>query len=340
MNDNYRGLLHSPEEMGELHLEYAKEIKYGKKMELGFPFLDRYVLPLMRGNLGVVIALSGHGKSTFLGMIGRYHAHKLKEKGKILRECIVHVTLEQSVEELETFYQVGENTFTTNDLISGKVGDEVLEEAAEQRRYLPLYMVGYSTMKANHKLPRMTTENILRAIQLMESDFGVRPKLVLFDYVQLIPVPRARDRVQQITEAPLLVKEVALRLGCPAIIAAQARRECEDRAWKMPGGFDAQWATSIRQAADRGISLWYLSETEPLGSSVALPDGSSRVAVHKDTMIIQCWKQRNAESGKIWVCSFDPVNLTLKELAIRPTDEPPPPFEPEPVSVDNPYRNV
>ncbi len=162
----------------------------------------------------------------------------------------------------------------------------------------------------------MTPDVVLGAIETMEARHNVKPTLLLFDYMQLIPVGRARDRVQEVSEVPPRVKELALRIGAPAIVGVQARREVDDRVIKIPTLRDAQWASSIEQTSDKAFGLWRPWQSEPPGCPPISLNGK-RYDVDEKLMVVQMLKQRGEVGRKTWVMFFDPAYLKLAELETR-----------------------
>lgn len=313
MNNDYRSILHSPAELGQAHYEYAKHIVENEGLEWPVPCMNKDSLPLHPGKMACVLGRPGHAKSTFLGLMGKYHAQKIVDSGKSLDECIVHVTWEQSVEELETFYQA-DGQFSVSDIAWGRVPLDVIRERANRRRMLPVWMIGVSVTKKSKNIPRLTLDRVLDTVERMEEDFNIKPKLLLMDYIQIIPVPGAQSRTQQVTEVAPRVKEVAGRIGVPALVAVQASREVDLRDNKIPLKRDSQWASSIEQAADIMFGLWRPSITEPAGSTIKL--GSRRVPVSENLLVVRRLKQRGEQAVNQWALYLDPSTLEIREMYI------------------------
>ena len=152
----------------------------------------------------------------------------------------------------------------------------------------------------------MTPDVVLEAIESMRDDFGVRPTLLLFDYLQLVPIPHASERVQQVTEAPIRIKEVALRVGAPAVAGVQASRDVDNRAEKLAEIRDAQWASSIEQTADKVFSLWRPARTEAIGKYIESENGH-RYEVTETLMLIRMLKKRMDRARFNWAMYFNPA---------------------------------
>ena len=166
-------------------------------------------------------------------------------------------------------------------------------------------------------MPRMTTDTVMEAIRTIRLDFGYKPTLLLFDYLQIIPVTHARDRVQQVSEVPILVKELALQIGAPAIAGVQATRAVDQREVKIPEMSDAMWAAAIEQTADKIFGLWRPWQTEDPGKIIRLLDGRE-YPVSETLLVIRLLKQRGDRGRHTWAMYFDPAYLKLTVMA---TDE-------------------
>ena len=151
----------------------------------------------------------------------------------------------------------------------------------------------------------------------MREDFNVKPTLLLFDYLQLIPIRGMSDRVQRITEVPIKVKELALRIGCPAIVGVQARREVDDRKEKIPDMRDAQWASSIEQTSDKAFGLWRPARTEAPNSMVEIEGTEKAYKVNNHLLVLRLLKQRGDKGRFTWAMYFHPAYLKLAELEVR-----------------------
>lgn len=312
--EDFRKILHTPKELGDAHYKYAKEIIETDGLDWPVPCMNKDTLPLRPGKVATITGRPGHGKSTILGLMGKYHAQKIADNGNALDEAVVHVTWEQSVEELEAFYQA-DGQYTVSDIAWGRVPLETIKKRADMRQFLPVWMIGLSVTKRHKNLPRMTLETVLQTIELMEENYSVRPKLLLFDYVQIIPVARAKDRMQQVTEVAPRVKEVAGRVGVPAFIAVQAARAVDERDNKVPQKRDCQWASSIEQMADTMFGIWRPSITEPKGSSVSL--NGKQIPVTENLLVLKRLKQRGENAVNQWILHFDPATLDLRQMDLH-----------------------
>ena len=314
--DDFRILIHTPAELASDYVAWAEFIQSDPGIQFGVQAIDRLVIPMRPGELVSIIGRPGHGKTSLLAYFAREHARRIVEAGNSQREAVVYVTWEQSAEELEAFFQA-DGQHSISDIAWGRADLDTIKQQAMKRAGVPIWVIGHGIGRASIKAPRMTPDAILSAIETMEEDFDVKPVLMLFDYMQLIPVPNVRDRVQRVTEVPIRIKELALRIGCPAIVGVQARREVDDRAEKIPGMRDAQWASSIEQTSDKVFGLWRPIITEESGGTRNIDGTPGIYKINERLLIIRMLKQRGEQGRHTWAMYFEPEYLKLAELETR-----------------------
>lgn len=309
MTTDYRALVHTPADLATEHIRWAERIKTEPGIRFGIADIDAKVIPMRAGEEIAIIARPGHGKTSLLAYLARSTARDITDDA----QAVVYVTWEQSAEELEAFFQA-DGKYSISDIAWGRADMEALKRRAVKRAGLPIWVIGHGIGRAGQAMPRMTPDVVLGAIESMKADYGVTPALMLFDYMQLVPVDHARDRIQQVTEVPIRIKELALRVGAPAVVGVQARREVDDREEKIPELRDAQWASSIEQTCDKVFALWRPYQTEPAGSKIQIGEGDL-YTVDERLMILRMLKQRGDAGRYTWGMHFDPAYLKLGTLA-------------------------
>lgn len=308
---NFRQLVHSPAELAQEHVAWAKHLKDTPGVPFGLPSIDDKVIPFHPGDMVTFVARPGHGKTSILAWLARTEAKRIIARGAKHTEAVVYVTWEQVTEEINAVLDIG-GSYTVSDIAWGRADLDAVEAQARKRAGLPIWLIGDSLARTDSSSPRMYPDAVFAAIETMHEEHGVKPSLLCFDYIQLIPIPSQADRMKQVTEAAHRCKELAKRVGCPAAVAVQARREVDSRDLKIPGLWDAQWASSIEQTADKYFSLWRPWLTEPRDSVIDI-DGRP-IPVTENVLILSMQKQR-FESGRwTWALWFDPATLELQEL--------------------------
>ena len=309
-----RNLIHTPAEMMTELVKWAERTKQDPGIKFGIPVIDKRVIPLRPGNLACIIARPGHAKTSLLVYLARQEAQRIIERGTQDTEAVIYTTWEQTSEELTAMLQADPDV-NFSDIAWGRADVELVKSRAVKGAGVPVWIIGHGISRAGLNVPRMTPDLVLQAIESMRADHGIRPTLMLFDYLQLIPTRLAKERMQQVTEMPIRLKELAMRVGAPAVAAVQARRDVDSRTPPIPELNDAQWASSIEQTADRVFSLWRPIQTMEKDALVKL--GDETFTVSSNLMIIRLLKQRGDVGRHTWGMYFDPALMRLAELELH-----------------------
>lgn len=317
---DYRHFVHTPAELSTEYVQFAERLKASPGITFGIGDVDKHVSPMHPGDVVAFMGRPGHAKTSVLAYFARTEGQRIYNRGKAKQEAVVYVTYEQSAEELEAYFQTNDQ-YSNSDLMRGKVDLDLIRDRSIKRPHLPVWVIGHGLSRIDPRAPRMTPDVVYKAIETMEEDYGIKPALVLVDYMQLIPVLNASDRVQQVTEVPIRVKELAMRVGCPAVLAVQAGRGVDERKVKLPMLADAQWASSIEQTCDKVFALWRPWQTEEQGKAIELEDGNI-YQVTETLLIMRMLKQRFEDGRWTWALHFNPKTLELK--AVDPVKAPPP----------------
>jgi replicative DNA helicase len=309
---DYRDFVHKPDDLATEYAAWARDMQAAHTITWGVPSLDEKILPFRPGNEIAFLARPGNLKTSLLVWFAITEAQRIISK-LAEDEIVVYVTYEQTSEELTAILQSRMTPFSVADIVRGRVDVEQVMPYAIEQVMLPIWIIGHGLSRNNSQMPRMTPEVVYRAIETIYQDYGKKIVLLCFDYMQLIPVQNAADRVAQVTEVPIRIKELAMRVGCPALMAVQAGREVDNYGAKIPQMRDAQWASSIEQTCDAVFGLWRPWQTEKPGSVMDI--GETSITVTENLFVMRMLKQR-FESGRwTWALSFDPGKLELSELS-------------------------
>lgn len=317
---NLDAIIHDPATIASSWLQFVEHNKDLPGITWGIKELDDVILPLRPGELVVLMGRPGHGKTSLALWLALRVAREIKaeqeEKDERDNRVACICSWEQTVEELETIIQ-SRGELTTSDLIWGNVDADAIRRRVVDRARLPLWIIGYSMLHAGEEMPRMTPDIIFSAIEEMERKYDTHPKpaLVVFDYLQLIPVPSARDRVREVTEATLRAKELALRIGAPIILCVQASREADKRNPPIPALGDCQWSSGVEQAADLVLACVRPFQISGL-QTIKLDDGRE-VEVNENVLILRILKQRFGIGYGTFALYFDPARLVLQSLTAQ-----------------------
>lgn len=247
----------------------------------GFSRLDRLTSGLQPGNLIIIAARPGVGKTSLvLNMAAHAAIHYNK--------AVAFFSLEMSKEELVTRMLCSQALINLSDLRSGKLPSsawEKLTKAATVLSSAPLYFDDAGKMDLRYiqaKCRRQHLEGVL--------------DLVVVDYLQLMSGGgRAERREQEIAEISRGLKGLAKDLKVPVIALSQLNRSLEKRDDKRPQMSDLRESGSIEQDADL-ICFIHRPEVYNRQKGEETP-AAPKPEVEKVELIVA--KHRNGETDKI-----------------------------------------
>lgn len=257
----------------------------------GFSGWDQHATPPRAGQLIVIGARPGGGKSAFAGQVAHYVA--------TTDRIVAFFSLEMSAEEILTrMARLRTNPRPQfDDLVAAQ-----LDELAELKT-LRIYEVEHAR-----------TINQIEAICRLLASSPKRLGAVFIDYLQLVTPPadlKRENREQQVAAMSRAFKLLARTLKVPIFLLTQLNRDVEKDKGKnrKPRLSDLRESGSIEQDADR---VWFLypakkEETEPLGADETVID----------VMLYQA-KCRNGPAGIEGVLRFNRRGMIFS---------PPPPTE-------------
>lgn len=300
--------MHTPAESTSRYVQWVEARQGAQAIDYGC-VLDKYLIPLHPGDLMAVVARPGHGKSSFMAYMARRTAGAIAAKNDT-DKCVIYVSWEQPVEEIEAFFQSGE-TYSSTDLAWGRVPLDTVIGQSIKRINMPIWMIGYSMADADQRKPKMTVDVVFDAIRQIRYEFKMEPMLVCLDYLQIIPVNGKARRVDQVHEATIQAKHLAMDLGVPIIGGVQARRQADEKRFQIPSMADAQWSSTIEQTADKQVSLLRPIKTMDEDEDIDIGGYSCRVS--ENLLIIKLLKQRLEKGYGIWPVVFEPETLRMAD---------------------------
>lgn len=319
--------VYTPPEWSKYALDAIRRTKGNATRGLNMPVADirDYFAPVLPGQVCAIIAQTSNYKSGFMHFWERKAAETLMEEGRT-GEAIVHVSVEECVEEQAFLYLARETNEDAGKLARGDVQDWTrLEEAATKIGNIPIYRIGDSIARAED-LPELYLSNMVRAIQTLVSDWKIRPAALFFDYLQAFPfdpeVKRAAPSDQrrlQVREDIYRLRQAAAYFDCPVVVGVQAKQHLDgasDSSFQLPGIYDGEESSAIAQRADRIITMWMPKQTHTIGTSIRLPEKLIEFKVMENMLWVKVAKQRGGlPSGKSWPCLID---FNKNEIATAP----------------------
>jgi DnaB-like helicase C terminal domain len=261
--------------MLELEVQYVESLKRStvESFDLGkfLPSLGRWVRPLIAGELMVVMADTGVGKTTIQQAMAR--------SAMPLPTLFFELELPTPL-MFERFMQMdsGDNYETV------------------QQRYQTGTLGQVANSKLNHILvcgeSGLTMEQIESFIHRSELKGGMKPVLVLVDYIGLVHSPSSRSRYEALSATAEQMKIIAKRTRTIVVLGTQIARPDKAKQSIEPKLHDAKDSGSIENSAGLVLGAWR-------------PD-------HK-TMMIKVLKNTKGKSGLVVECNFDGERMRITE---------------------------
>lgn len=318
--DSADGAVFTPAEVSQFTQEWIAKLAENKDraIGLGINAINDYFAPLMPGQLCAVIAQTSHYKSGFMHSWERALAYQLMAQQRN-DEIIVHVSVEESVEEQGILHLAIESGEDSENLARGQVQDwDKLKRAAIKIGTIPIYRIG-DALARPEDMPNLYMSNMLRAVEyLRDRMLAWRPKIaaMFFDYLQAFPfdpehrVPGNDQRRLQVRDDIYRLRHASRQFNCPVVVAVQAKQHLDgapSQDFYLPGMYDGEESSSIAQRSDRVLTLWMPKNTHPLGTTVE--HKGFQFTVEENILFIKIAKQRGRlPSGRIYKCRVDYQN--------------------------------
>jgi len=260
----------------------------------GFVDLDGLLSGLQKGNLLVIAARPGVGKSSFVTNVARNVAVDAGAP-------VAMFSLEMSRFEIGMRLLCGEARVAWDKVRSGRVATEEwtrIVEAAEVLHQAPLYIVDSGNV---------TIVDIRAKARRLKSRQGLG--LIIVDYLQLMSGHlRTENRQQEIAEISRSLKLLAKELDIPVIAVSQLNRDPERRQDKRPQLSDLRECvtgeTLVSLADGRRVPIRDLVGTEPRVLAVS-PEGRI-VGAHSDRV----WRVGRRPVFKVRLASGRTIRAT------------------------------
>jgi replicative DNA helicase len=267
-------------------LEFIDQRRKAERLITGLPSgfldLDRLTAGFQSGDLVVVAARPGMGKSSFMLSMVLHLA--LNENVPL-----AIFSLEMSKEQLAMRAVSMLSGVPLQNIRHGFVNDEDWERIVE------------ATLKISSREiyvddnPNLTTTELRIKSRKLKQEKGV--KIIFVDYLQLLGVPyRRSSRQEEVAEISKSLKALAKELNIPVVALAQLSRQVEQRSDKRPQLADLRESGQIEQDADLIFFIhrpeYYKKVPMPEEEGVAEiivakqrqgPTGLIKLAFNKDT---------------------------------------------------------
>jgi replicative DNA helicase len=255
----------------------------------GYHDLDKLTGGLQKGDLIVVAARPGVGKTSLMLNIGYHAAFKYRQRVAIF-------SLEMSNEQLVQRFIASETGIDSQRLRTADLKDEewgIVTRVMMRMSDLLIFL---------DDTPSLSPLELRVKARRIYQEYGL--DLIIVDYLQLMTGEnggRSENRVQEISYISRSLKAIARELKVPLIAGSQLSRLVEQRSDKRPVLSDLRESGSIEQDADIVMFIYrdelYNQDTE-----------------FKNVAEINVAKNRNGPTGKVMLF-FDKRLTSFKNLA-------------------------
>ena len=246
----------------------------------GLADLDRMTSGLQKGELVVVAARPGVGKTAF--------ALHMARSAAMAGYAVAVYSLEMQGERLADRWLTAVSEISARHWRSGTVSQQELVEArttAADLKRLPIHVDDSTSVNMEH---------IRSSARLLQSQHAC--DAIIIDYLQLCDMTTGqnnRNREQEVAQATRKAKLLAKELNVPVVLLSQLNRESENRPAGRPELAHLRESGAIEQDADVVMLLY-----RPALARVTTDRESGYPTEGLGVVIIA--KQRNGETGNVY----------------------------------------
>jgi replicative DNA helicase len=235
----------APSEWARRTLDYLGASKTGglAGVSTGLHDLDLMTLGLSRGWLYLVGARPGTGKTQLAAQIA---LHVGERHGPV-----AFVSMELTEADLGTRFVAILTNLSKERLVTGQLDEE-------QRQQVLAVLARLETSRVHIAYGGFTTSGVRAFALQVQAAEGVRPALVVVDYVQLLRDQEGdgRSRERNISQAARALKGLAQELQVPVLALAQFNRNLDGRGDKRPTLTDLRDSGELENTADSVLGLY------------------------------------------------------------------------------------
>ncbi len=273
----------------------------------GFPQLDKLTSGLHGGEMIVVAARPGMGKTSLAMNIAEHIAIETNQPVGIF-------SLEMTAESLVMRMLCSRTHISLQSIRAGSLTQNDFTHMTREAGKLanaPIYI---------DDTPGLSILNLRsRARRMMEH--GI--KLFVIDYLQLLSSTLARggeaNRQQEVADISNGVKSLAKELNVPIIILSQLNRDVEKEKNRPPRLSDLRESGAIEQDADIVLLIYRPNSKQDKNSDDAEDDTSGQMEVTVPVKLIIA-KQRNGPTGDIDLVFLKNYTRFENVVSVRPED--------------------
>ncbi len=223
---------------------------------VGFSMLDKTTNGFQPGDMIILAARPGVGKTAIALNFANEAARKIKERGASEKEKVVIFSLEMSQEQLCQRLVSMNARVEASALRSGRMSDHDwtnVQSSIDEIKTLPILIDDKA----------VSIVDIQSKLKQLKNQFDI--KLVVIDYLQLMRGPAMKNaqvnRQQEVSTISRMIKLLSKRINAPIVALAQLSRDIEKRGGE-PKLSDLRESGSLEQDADVVLFLHSLAEEQ------------------------------------------------------------------------------
>lgn len=256
-------------------VEFNAAIESGQSLRgipTGYKQIDKALSGLIKGELYVIAAKSGSGKTTFALNIAQ----------NIAKHSQVKIfSLEMPSSQLATRMACRERRVPLSAVLNGTADDTETEAYSEGMRSVLELGMTIDDRAA------VTIEQLKSRARMAKIKENV--DLIVVDYLQYLKCPKQDNRTMEITRISNGLKEIAKELDIPVIALSQLNRENEKRGNKRHVMSDLKESSAIEHDACAVLFIYDPTKYENVAEDA------------KNNIEIDIAKNRHGRTGKHWL---------------------------------------
>lgn len=299
------------------------------KITTGLPSVDKYLNPLISGNLISVIGRPGHAKTFFTDYMLIKTINDIVLSGRANDEAVILIATEVSVEVAALKWMAQYSKVLVSTVMRGECSEQDLQRIDDSSYKImnyPIFFIGYSEQRGKNSRrsrPNLNPETLNDALDYIintykngETGKFLDIKLVVTDYLQQLHRPVSINEVSYFSSCVSWAKDVAVWSRAPHILNVQAGRQVDERGLKgyhqIPLVGDSQWTSNVEQTSTTVLSV-HRPDQAKLKTMPSIWDQTPEISkVTPDMFYLALLKQKEAISNKVWLLKmgFDNFGLT------------------------------
>lgn len=313
--DANRVYLKTPAEIAARRVQLLGDLEAGRlrSLSFGLPDIDAVISTIWPGRLMSIIARPSHGKTALLVHLARVEAQRLIAMGS--GGYVLFISAEEDETDISTAITQGPAWST---VANGTAEMRAAVTNAESAVRWPVWTASYerrAVLAGADGIPPFSVEQILREVIQAERDTAARPSAIFVDYLQIMDVEgySARDgRAEAVGQALKTLKRIAQIIGCPVVVAIQARESVDDKAQPQPEIGDCYYSSEIAHVSDVAVSLMMPFRYPPAKFAGGVIEWQGvPYAIDYQTLAVQLLKQRKDRGRAEWLCRLIPERFEV-----------------------------